>query len=173
MKVCECASVNRRPRPGDPLRCDNCRGWIATGARPDPAIIRRAAGDAQAAAGRVLATFGVAYDSVHSPATAERVGGSSTISNPTLNVVADLNRQRGRVHLIIAARLVERAARALVDAAGALDDALELTDSHRRDDEDQHTVVPFAAGAHPRIVEHSAIVSARDAQSRRHARGEY
>ena len=183
MRLCGCLRPLRATQQPERLRCGSCGHWTAHGRPPTVERVAALTREVTSLAGQLATDYAWAHSITYDPTrrggpTTNGWGGSRGSHNdPTGTIVADDHRHpdghpTGRLavadYTIIAARLLERALRALRDADEAAGEALLAAETPGPSD---HVRAPYhdPATLFPSRPDLAEAYAARD---RRHSRGE-
>lgn len=176
MKLCVCPAPLRATAELDRLRCLRCGQWTSHGGLPSPERVAILVREATSLAGQLATDYAWAHSIAFDPA--RRGGtrnGKGSHADPTGSVAADdrrlddgrpVGRLAVRDYTAVAARLLERAVRALRAADEAIGEALLAAEPPGSRD---HTPAPY----HDSIpADRPDLADAHAARARRHTRGE-
>lgn len=150
----------------EPFRCHRCGGWTPHGALPSIERANILARETASLVAKLAEDYAWAHSVAFAPTRRGSNGRAPGHSDPTGNGTANTKRQIVKDYTTIAARLLERAVRALRSADEAIGDALFAAEPPGPVD---HTPAPYHE---PIPANRPDLEDAHAAQHRRQARGE-
>lgn len=166
MKLCGCPAPLRSTASLERLRCLRCSGWTPHGrlASVDRSIVQT--NELASLATKIGEDYGWVHSLAHDPARRGHGNGRAVgVSDPTGQAAANEQRIAMTAYATIAARLTDRALKALRAADEAIGDALLAAESRGPAD---HTKAAYHDTGGLRYPDPNIYA----AQARRHSRGE-